>query len=113
MYSAQLMELFHHGTHPGPLPEATHRGEGGTAGGGPYIQFWLRVEDGVVQAARFKSYGCPAAIACAEAACNWAEGKTLKRIQAVTPAAVAEWVGGVPDGKEHCPELAAAALQVG
>jgi len=111
MYSERLMELFHSRAHGGDLPDATHFGQAGTPGGGPYIQIWLRVEDGVVDAARWRTYGCPAAIACAEACCRWAEGKALDRLGFVEPPRVADWVGGVPVGKDHCPELAANALR--
>lgn len=109
MYSAGLMGLFHNPRHAGSLEDATHYGEAGTPGHGPYLRLWLRVEEGVVRAARFKTYGCPAAIACSEALCAHMEGKPLAELAAITPAQVTVWVGGVPEGKEHCPDLAAAA----
>src|SRR5438552_2765984 len=104
------MELFRSPTHAGELEGATHQGEAGTRGAGPYLRLRLRVEDGAIQTARFKSYGCPAAIACAEAACAWSEGRALRELRSVTAEQVRDWVDGVPEGKEHCPELAAAAL---
>lgn len=111
MYSARLTQLFRNAAHAGRLEDATHYGEAGTPGAGPYIRLWLRVEDGVVREARFKTYGCPASIACAEAACAWSEGQPVATLAGVTPEQVAAWVDGVPEGKEHCPELAASALQ--
>lgn len=110
MYSEQLVALFDSPQHAGTLVGATHRGVGGTPGAGPYLVLSFRVEAGVVREARYKTYGCPAAIACAEAACTWSEERELATLAGVTPAAVTEWVGGVPEGKEHCPELAARAL---
>lgn len=110
MYSERLMALFHSARHAGALVGATHRGVGGTPGGGPYLVLSFRVEAGVVREARYKTYGCPAAIACAEAACAWSEQQELKTLTEATPSAVTEWVGGIPEGKEHCPELAARAL---
>jgi nitrogen fixation NifU-like protein len=111
VYSERLRELFRSAAHAGRLEGATHYGEAGTPGGGPYIQLWLRVEGGIVQGARFKTYGCPAAIACAEAACAWSEGTPLRELGAATASSIAGRVGGVPEGKEHCPELAALALR--
>ncbi len=111
MYSECLLQLFREARHAGALPEATHCGVAGAPGGGPHICLWLAVEAGRVREARFKTYGCPAAIACAEAACAWSEGRELGTLRAVTAAEVAVWVGGVPEGKEHCPELAAEALR--
>ena len=110
MYSDSLLELFESRAHAGSLPDATHRGEAGAPGQGPYVQLWLRVEDGVIRKARFKTYGCPAAIACAEAACGWSEGKALAELARVSADEIAASVAGVPEGKEHCPELAATAL---
>jgi len=105
------MELFHSRAHGGDLPDATHFGQAGTPGGGPYIQIWLRVKDGVVEAARWRTYGCPAAIACAEAVCAWSEGKPAAIVACLAPDEVTGWVGGVPEGKDHCAELAAAAAR--
>lgn len=111
MYSEQLMALFHSRAHAGNLEGATHYGEAGAPGGGPYIRVWLQVVDGIVAVARYKTYGCPAAIACAEAASAGSEGRPLADLSEATAEAVQGWVGGVPEGKEHCPELAALALR--
>jgi nitrogen fixation NifU-like protein len=70
----------------------------------------MRVEDGVVREARFKTYGCPVAIACSEASCMWSEGKSLEALREVTAALVEDWLGDVPLGKKHVPELAVRAL---
>jgi NifU-like protein involved in Fe-S cluster formation len=74
------------------------------------MQIWLKVEAGIVKAARFRTYGCPSAIACGEAVCTVSEGRELARAQALTAADVTHLVDGVPEGKEHCPALAAEAL---
>ena len=110
IYSEQLLALFRGVTHGGSLPDATHLGVAGVPGEGPCIRLWLRVKDGVVQAAAFKAWGCPAALASSEAACRWCTGQRLADLGQVTPEQVKEWVGGVPEGKEHCPELVARAL---
>jgi len=112
VYSPRLIELFHSRAHGGDLPDATHFGQAGTPGGGPFIQIWLRVKDGVVEAARWRTYGCPAAIACAEAACLHTEGCALSRLARVDADEVSGWVGGLPDGKDHCAALAAQALRL-
>lgn len=110
MYSDRLRELFHSRTHAGKLEDATHYGEAGIPGQGPYIQIWLRVAEGQVEATRFKTYGCPAAISCAEAVAAWSEGQPLAALSGITARDVIDWVGGVPEGKEHCSELAALCL---
>lgn len=111
MYSERLSALFHSRAHGGRLENATHAGTAGTSGQGPYVQLWLRVADGTVQQASWKTYGCPAAIGCSEALCEWAEGRLLQELSEVTAEAVTDWVEGVPEGKEHCARLAAQACR--
>jgi nitrogen fixation NifU-like protein len=110
MYSEEVRALFRAPAHAGKAAGETHRGVGGTPGGGPFVVLSLRVAEGVVREARFQTYGCPAAIACSEVACVWCEGQPLSALPVVTAADVTRWVAGVPEGKEHCPELAARAL---
>jgi NifU-like protein involved in Fe-S cluster formation len=110
MLSDRLKRIFHGATHQGELPDATHRGVAGSPGCGPYIALAFHVKDGVVTRARFQTYGCPTAMACAEVVCAICEGRALDRLPAVTSADLSLLVGGVPEGKEHCPALAAQAL---
>jgi nitrogen fixation protein NifU and related proteins len=111
MYSERLLELFNEPRHAGRLAEATHYGQAGTPGRGPFMRLWLRVEDGVVARARFKTYGCPAAIACGEALCAHIEGRAVEELAGLSARTVLRAVGEVPPGKEHCPRLAAEAWQ--
>jgi nitrogen fixation protein NifU and related proteins len=111
VYSERLLDLFHSHTHAGRLEDATHCGEAGTPGHGPSLRLWLRVQGETVVAARFMAYGCPAALACGEALCALVEGRRFDEVGTITAEAVVEAVGGVPEGKEHCPPLAARAVQ--
>lgn len=89
MYSERLRELFHGAAHAGKLEDATHYGEAGTPGHGPYAQLWLRVREGVVEAASFRSFGCPAMIGCMEALCETAVGRRVAVLRAADPEQVA------------------------
>lgn len=109
MYSQRLREFFQQRPHAGSLPQATHFGIGGVRGQGPYIELRLRCEGDQVQEARFRTFGCPAAVACAEAVCRLAEGRSLAEARALEPSRITAEVDGVPEGKEHCPQLAAQA----
>jgi nitrogen fixation NifU-like protein len=71
----------------------------------------LRVEGEMVRQARFRTYGCPAMMACGELVCLRSKGEPVEALRAATAAEVVRWCGGVPEGKEHCPELAARALR--
>jgi nitrogen fixation NifU-like protein len=110
MYSERLMTWCRGATHAGEPAEETHRGVAGEPGCGPYLILRFQVEEGQVRAARFRTYPCPVVTACAEATCALSEGRSLERLRLLTPAEIALLVGGVPEGKEHCPALAAEAL---
>jgi hypothetical protein len=56
VYSQRLMTLFREAAHAGKAEAETHRGVGGTPGGGPYIVLSFRIAAGVVQEARFQTY---------------------------------------------------------
>jgi nitrogen fixation NifU-like protein len=110
MYSDRIMALFRGARHNGTASGETHRGAGGERGAGPWMLLSARVEDGIVRDVRFQTYGCPTATACAEIACSLAEGKALPLLREISAKVIALCVGGVAEGKEHCPELAAVAL---
>ncbi len=112
MYSERLMSLFRSQAHAGELESATHRGQAGEPGMGPWLTLALRLEGERVVEARYATYGCPAAAACGEALCALSEGRELAALQAAVSAeTLRQMGGGVPEGKEHCPELAAEALR--
>lgn len=69
-----------------PYPDSLYRLCARVATGKQNLRLALRVEAGVVRTARFRTFGCPAAIGCAEAACGWSEGRPLAALAAVTPA---------------------------
>jgi nitrogen fixation NifU-like protein len=105
------MFLFSNPVHSGALDDATHYGVAGSPGEGPSMELWLRVEGEAVAAARWKTYGCPGAISCAEAVCRVAEGWTLAALRELEPEEIDRLAGGLPEGKAHCPQLAAGALR--
>jgi nitrogen fixation protein NifU and related proteins len=110
MYSERIMALLRGATHNGTASGETHRGAGGERGAGPWMVLSARVDSRVIQEVRFQTYGCPTATACAEIACILAEGKPLELLGEINPRVITLCVGGVAEGKEHCPELAATAL---
>jgi NifU-like protein involved in Fe-S cluster formation len=103
------MRRFRSRLHAGDLLEATHEGIARAPIGGPFIRLRFGLVEGRVTNPRYKTYGCPAAIACSEALCELIEGKTLEEVGEVTPEDIAELLDGVPSEKSHCPELAASA----
>lgn len=110
MYSAVASEHFHEPRRVGPLEGATHTGTAGTPGEGPYVVLWLRLEGKFIVAAAYKTFGCPAAIASASVLAQWVEGKSFSEALEFDELTLTDLLGGLPEGKDHCPRLAVQAL---
>lgn len=110
MYSKVASEHFHEPRRVGPLVGATHTGTAGTPGEGPYVVLWFVVERERISQAAYRTFGCPAAIASASMAAQLAEGRTICEALTITEMQIVSALEGLPEGKEHCPRLAAEAL---
>jgi nitrogen fixation NifU-like protein len=71
----------------------------------------LRIDDNKIQEAKFKCMGCAVAIACSSMATEMVLGKTVEEAYAITEQAVAEALGGIPEYKMRCSNLAPAAIR--
>jgi NifU-like protein involved in Fe-S cluster formation len=110
-YSPRVLELLEHPVNSGELPTANATGIAGGLEGGDQCIIQLRLERDVVKAARFQCKGCPGAIACASAATSLALGKTLDEADEVKEEAILEYLGGLPEEKQHCASHAVEALR--
>jgi len=80
-------------------------------GEGPFVTVYLLLNGDLVAEAWFETWGCPVSIACGTWLTHWAEGRSLDQVSMIEPDDLVRVLGGVPLGKEHCPELAVGALQ--
>jgi nitrogen fixation NifU-like protein len=71
----------------------------------------LRIENDVVQEAKFKCMGCAVAIACSSIATEMVLGKPVDEAYRITEQAVAEALCGIPEYKMRCSNLAPAAIR--
>jgi nitrogen fixation NifU-like protein len=67
-------------------------------------------EDGVIQDARFKTYGCGSAIASSSLLTEWVKGKTLDEALQIKNTEIAEELA-LPPVKVHCSVLAEDAIK--
>jgi nitrogen fixation NifU-like protein len=67
-------------------------------------------EDGVIEMARFKTFGCGSAIAASSLATEWLQGKNLEQAAAIKNQAIADELN-LPPVKLHCSVLAEDAIQ--
>lgn len=74
------------------------------------MRLQIKVEDGIITDARFKTYGCGSAIASSSLVTEWVKGKTLDEAATIKNTAIAEELA-LPPVKIHCSILAEDAIK--
>ena len=75
------------------------------------VQITLRIEQGVVRDVKFKCMGCAVAIACSSIATEMVMGQPVEKAFQISEQAVAEALGGIPEYKMTCSNLAPEAIR--
>lgn len=110
MYSEKVMDHFMNPRNMGEIEDADGVGTVGNAKCGDIMRIFLKVEDGVIQDVKFKTFGCGAAVATSSMATEMVIGKTVEEALKVTNKAVMEALDGLPPVKVHCSLLAEQAI---
>ena len=110
-YSTKVMEHFANPRNVGEIAEPSGVGNVGNPVCGDIMRMYIKVEDGIITDAKFKTFGCGAAIATSSMATELIKGKRIEEALQVTNRAVAEALGGLPAIKMHCSVLAEQALK--
>lgn len=111
LYSDKVMDHFENPRNVGSLPEANGVGQVGNPKCGDIMKMYLKIEDGVIQDARFKTFGCGSAIATSSMATEMVIGKSVEEAMTLTNAAVTQALDGLPAQKIHCSVLAEEAIK--
>jgi len=111
LYSEKVMDHFSNPRNVGEIENANGVGVVGNAKCGDIMKMYLKIEDGVILDAKFKTFGCGAAVATSSMATELVKGKTVDEALLVTNNAVAEALDGLPPIKMHCSNLAEEAIQ--
>ncbi len=109
MYSPTAMDHFLNPRNNGVIRDgdgAVGRGEALNSDCGDTALITVRVVDGVISDARFVSEGCAGAIACCSAATEWLIGRSLDDARSVGAEDINEAVGGMPEAKQGCVQMA-------
>ena len=77
---------------------------------GDVMKLQIRVEDGIITDAKFKTYGCGSAIASSSLVTEWVKGKTLEQAGSIKNSDIAEELA-LPPVKIHCSILAEDAIK--
>ena len=111
MYTEKVMDHFMHPRNVGEIDNASGVGTVGNAKCGDIMRIFLDIDENQdVRDAKFKTFGCGAAIATSSMATEMIIGKTIQEALEVTNKAVMEALGGLPPVKVHCSLLAEQAV---
>lgn len=113
-YSEKLMDHYENPRNVGTLDkndESVGTGMVGAPACGDVMRLQIKVNDeGVIEDAKFKTYGCGSAIASSSLVSEWVKGKTLEEAAKISNAEIAEELA-LPPVKIHCSILAVDAVK--
>jgi nitrogen fixation NifU-like protein len=111
MYSEKVMDHFTNPRNVGDMEDADGVGQEGNPTCGDAMKIYIKVKDDRIVDAKFKTFGCGAAIAVSSMVTEMVKGKTLDEALAISKEAVANELGGLPPQKMHCSMLGSDALK--
>jgi nitrogen fixation NifU-like protein len=111
MYNEKVMEAFQNPKNVGEIENADGVGKVGNASCGDIMQISLKIENDIIVDAKFKTFGCAAAIATSSTATEMVKGMTIDEALKLTNKAVVEKLNGLPPQKIHCSVLAEEAIK--
>ena len=111
MYNEKVMEAFQNPKNVGEVENYNGIGKVGNAACGDIMQITLRIENDVIVDAKFKTFGCAAAIATSSTATSMVIGMTVEEALKLTNKRVVEELEGLPPQKLHCSVLAEEAIK--
>ncbi len=111
MYNEKVMEAFSNPHNVGEIENPDGFGKVGNAVCGDIMQITLRIKDNIITDAKFKTFGCAAAVATSSTATQMVIGMTIDEAYKLTNAKVVEVLEGLPPQKIHCSVLAEEAIK--
>ena len=111
MYNEKVMEAFRNPKNVGEVENPSGVGRVGNASCGDIMEISLKIENNIITDAKFKTFGCAAAIASSSVATTMIIGKNVDDALKLTNADVVEELEGLPPQKIHCSVLASEAIQ--
>ena len=111
-YSEKVIDHYENPRNVGKMEIDDNVGTGmvGAPACGDVMKLQIRVENGIITDAKFKTYGCGSAIASSSLVTEWVKGKTLDQAGAIKNSEIAEELA-LPPVKIHCSILAEDAIK--
>ena len=110
MYTEVVMDHFQNPRNVGTIEDADGVGKVGSPVCGDLMEYYIKVDEGRIVEIKFRTFGCGAAVASASMGTEIAQGMTLEEAMELTDRQVTQALGGLPEVKTHCSNLAATTL---
>ena len=110
-YSEKVMDHFMNPRNVGEIESPDGVGEVGNPACGDMMRLYLKIDEGMVVDAKFRTFGCGAAIASSSMLTEMIKGKTVDEARAITNQHVADALDGLPAVKIHCSVMAEQAVK--
>ncbi len=110
-YSEKVMDHFMNPRNVWEIESADGVGEVGNPACGDMMRLYLKIDEGKVVDAKFRTFGCGAAIASSSMLTEMIKGKTVDEARAITNQHVADALDGLPAVKIHCSVMAEQAVK--
>ena len=111
MYSEQVRAHYANPRNVGSVAEPSGKAMVKSALDSDTVLVSLRIENNLIQDVKFKCMGCAVAIACSSMATDMVMGRPVDEAYRISEEAVAEALGGIPEYKMRCSNLAPAAIR--
>ncbi len=111
LYSEKVMDHFRNPRNVGEMDNPDGIGHVGNPICGDIMELYVKIKDNVITDAKFRTFGCGAAIATSSMVTEMVIGKTIDEALEISNKTVAEALGGLPAAKMHCSVLAEDALK--
>ena len=112
-YSEQVIDHYENPRNVGSFDKSDNTVGTGMVGApacGDVMKLQIKVKDGIIQDAKFKTYGCGSAIASSSLVTEWVKGKTLDEATSIQNTQIAQELA-LPPVKIHCSILAEDAIK--
>jgi nitrogen fixation protein NifU and related proteins len=111
LYSDQIRDHYANPRNVGTIPNPSAKAIVRSPVDSDTVLITLQIENNVIQDARFKCMGCAVAITCSSVATEMVLGKHVDQSYEITKQGVADALGGIPEYKMLCSNLAPEAIR--